>query len=63
MARMKAPLIDTVRAWLASPCNLRMLSRDSGVDLRTLRRIKNGQTKDVMLTTVERIESARKLQS
>lgn len=51
--------MQTLRDRLAACTNLRQLAKDSGVDLRTLRRIKNGQTKDVKLTTVERINTAQ----
>lgn len=36
-----------------SHTNLSQLARDTGIDLRALRRIKNGQKDDIMVSTAE----------
>lgn len=36
-----------------SRTNLSQLARDTGMDLRALRRIKNGQKDDIMVSTAE----------
>jgi DNA-binding Xre family transcriptional regulator len=49
--------IETLRGMLARPnVSLSQLARDTGLNLRTLRRIKSGYTQDVMLDTIQRIE-------
>jgi len=37
-------------------CNLSKLSRDSGVHIRTLRRIKYGRSDDVMVGTINKVK-------
>jgi DNA-binding Xre family transcriptional regulator len=37
-------------------CNLSKLSRDSGVHIRTLRRIKHEKTEDILVGTIEKIK-------
>lgn len=52
---MRAMLIlnySEIRSRLQS-ANLSQLSRDTGLDVRTLRRMKNGQTPDIMASTAE----------
>lgn len=36
-------------------CNLSLLSRESEVHIRTLRRIKHGRTSDVLVGTIDKI--------
>lgn len=50
--------LNHLRRRLAAVENLSQLAKDAGINLRTLRRIKNGYTHDVMLGTLERLEKA-----
>lgn len=46
--------LDQLRTALAS-CNLSKLSRDSGVHIRTLRRIKHQRSDDILVGTINKI--------
>ena len=46
-----------LRAILAR-ANLSQLARQTGINIRTLRRIKTGETADVKLSTITKIEKA-----
>lgn len=49
--------LNTLRLKLAA-VNLTRLAKTTGINVRTLRRIKSGQTSDVMLATMETLERA-----
>lgn len=51
--------LNTLKIKLAA-VNLSRLARDTGINVRTLRRIRSGQTGDVLLTTMEKIEASLK---
>ena len=51
--------IQTLRTKLAA-VNLTRLAKTTGLNVRTLRRIKSGQTGDVLLATMEIIEKGLK---
>lgn len=51
--------LNTLKLKLAA-VNLSRLARDTGINVRTLRRIRGGQTGDVLLTTMEKIEASLK---
>ena len=49
--------LNTLRLKLAA-VNLTRLANTTGINVRTLRRIKSGQTGDVLLKTMETLEQA-----
>lgn len=52
-------LMNTLLERLHACTNLTQLAKDAGVDVRTLRRIRHGHTKDVKVATAQRILSVR----
>jgi DNA-binding Xre family transcriptional regulator len=49
--------VAQIRSALQAVSNLSQLARDTNIELRTLRRIRNGQAKDIMASTAELLSS------